>query len=290
MAEGYCGKNCEICTWRERLECPGCQEGPGRALGGGCGIAACCREKGHQACATCAYLAGCYKRAGRDREPEERLRRAGAAAQRRRELDRRAPVLGKWLWPLFWLVIPNALGSLMSNETVASAFPGLRAPGEVLNLLCTLAYGVLLWQLRRLEDGYRMAGICYVASGVVGTAAEVLRGGVGDGLVLLILVPVMIVQLYGTYREYNAHAAMLDGADDALAENWRKLWKWEIGLLLGLFGCFLLAMIAGILGLLALLADAVGIIVVSILKLVYLYRTAKLFREHIPSETEALPE
>lgn len=288
--EGFCGKLCETCTWREQLNCPGCQEGLGRALGGGCGIAVCCRAKGHQACATCAYLAGCYKRAGRDREPEERMRRAEAAAQRRRELDRRAPVLGKWLWLLFWLVIPNVLGNLMSNETVASAFPGLRVPGEVVNVLCTLAYGVILWQLRRLEDGYRAAAVCSMAGAAGVLLALFVTETAGAGIALLLLVPVMIVQLYGTYREYNAHAAMLDGADDTLAENWRKLWKWEIGLLLGLIGCFLLAMIAGILGLLALLADAIGIIVVSILKLVYLYRTAKLFREHIPSETEALPE
>lgn len=288
--EGFCEKLCETCTWRERLACPGCQEGPGRAFGGDCGIAACCREKGHQACATCAHLTGCYKRAGRDRAPEERLRRAEAEAQRRRELDRRAPVLGKWLWPLFWLVIPSILGNLMTNETVVSAFPGLRLPGEVVNVLCTLAYGVILWQLRRLEDGYRIAAVCNMAGAAGVFLALFVTKGAGADIALLLLVPASIVQIYGTYREYNAHAAMLDGADDTLAENWRKLWKWEIGLLLGLFGCFLLVMIAGILGLLALLADLIGIIVVSILKLVYLYRTAKLFREHIPAETEALPE
>lgn len=290
MAEGYCGKSCAACTWRERLECPGCQEGPGRVFGGDCGIAACCREKGHQTCATCAHLAGCPRRTGRDRAPEERLRRAEAEAQRRRELDRRAPVLGKWLWLLFWLVVPSVLGSLMSNETVTAALPGLRIPGEVLSLLCMLAYGFILWQLRQIEDGYRIAGICYVASGLVHTLAEVLRSGIGDGLVLLALLPALAAELYGTYREYNAHAAVLDGVDDGLAANWRLLWKWEIGLLLGMFGCLVLAILSAILGLLALLADLIGIIVASILKLVYLYRTARLFRDHIPSETEALPE
>ena len=35
-----------------------------------------------------------------------------------------------------------------------------------------------------------------------------------------------------------------------------------------------------ILGLLVVLGSAIGMIVVSILKLVYLYRTAKLFREY----------
>ena len=288
--ESFCGKSCETCTWRERLACPGCQEGPGRAFGGGCGIAACCREKGHQACGTCTYEAVCPRRGERDQAPEERLRCADAETWRRLELDRRAPLLGRWLWPLFWLVVPGVLGDLMTNETATAALPALRIPGEALTLLCTLAYGFILWQLRQLEDGYRTAAVCCAVSAVAGTLLECLRGTVEDGIVLLLLLPVLGVELYGTYREYTAHAAMLDGADDALAEKWRKLWKWEIGLFLGLFGCFLLVLISALLGLLALLADAVGIIVVSILKLVYLYRTAKLFRDHIPMEREALPE
>ena len=55
------------------------------------------------------------------------------------------------------------------------------------------------------------------------------------------------------------------------------------GLLLGLFGCIFLALISAILGLLAMLADAIGLLVVGIVKLVYLYRTAKRFREYQPA-------
>ena len=44
-----------------------------------------------------------------------------------------------------------------------------------------------------------------------------------------------------------------------------------------------LALISAILGLLAMLADAIGLLVVGIVKLVYLYRTAKRFREYQPA-------
>ena len=50
----------------------------------------------------------------------------------------------------------------------------------------------------------------------------------------------------------------------------------------GCFGIFL-ALISAILGLLAMLADAIGLLVVGIVKLVYLYRTAKRFREYQPA-------
>ncbi len=30
MSETYCGKSCESCVFRERLECAGCKNGPAR--------------------------------------------------------------------------------------------------------------------------------------------------------------------------------------------------------------------------------------------------------------------
>ena len=50
------------------------------------------------------------------------------------------------------------------------------------------------------------------------------------------------------------------------------------GLLAGLFGCLLLVLIAGLLGALVMLAVSIGIVAVAVLKLVYLYRTAQVFR------------
>ena len=47
-----------------------------------------------------------------------------------------------------------------------------------------------------------------------------------------------------------------------------------------MLGSILIIVIIPILGLLVTLAAAIGLIVVSILKLVYLYRTAKLFRDY----------
>ncbi|MFR6094486.1 MAG: hypothetical protein ACLUIW_03305 [Dysosmobacter welbionis] len=92
-----------------------------------------------------------------------------------------------------------------------------------------------------------------------------------------------VLELCAAYQEFYAHAEVLEELDPELAGKWRLLWKWWIGLLLGLFGCIFLALISAILGLLAILADAIGLLVVGIVKLVYLYRTAKRFREYQPA-------
>ena len=72
--EGICGRMCDACTWKEQLDCPGCQDGPGRRFSGGCPIADCCREKGHTACVTCTFSTGCALR--RRDMPQNRLAEA----------------------------------------------------------------------------------------------------------------------------------------------------------------------------------------------------------------------
>ena len=142
--------------------------------------------------------------------PRRRLRELEERQQRQDWLDRNAPVLAKWLWLLFWLVIPRTLAETLTLDVVASAFPAAGTVGEVLGAL-----------------------------------------------------------------------------DDALSGKWRRLWRWEAGSMLALFGCLLLVLLSAILALLILLAASIGLIVAAVLRLVYLYRTAKLFRQHCPA---ALPE
>ena len=77
-----------------------------------------------------------------------------------------------------------------------------------------------------------------------------------------------------------AHSAVLSGGDNELSEKWEVLWKLYSGLFLGMLGCIIVMLILPILGAIAILGCAIGTVVVSILKLVYLYRTAKIFREY----------
>ena len=281
-----CGRSCETCTWRETLDCPGCQAGPGRTVGGDCEIAVCCRGKGHESCETCLFLSGCNLRRGRDGLPERRLRRLEAERARQAWLGTNAPLLGRWLWPLFWLVIPGMIGTVMSSRSVTAAFPAVGTAGEVLGILASLAYGVFLWQLRTVHPGYRAGGLCSFAGVGFGVLMLALGMTQESGLWWLLALPMLAVEFYGMYRAYNAHADVLAGLDDDLGEKWRKLWKWMIGLYLGLFACLFVALLSAVLGLLVLLADVIGLAVVGILRLVYLYRTAKLFREY---HLEALP-
>jgi len=281
MAETYCGKSCEECTKKEQLNCSGCKTGPGRQFGGDCELAKCVRDKGHETCETCGFKGNCGTLRSRESMPDYRIKKIEAEAMRKAAIAKRAPVLGKWLWFIFWLIIPSSIGSIMAHETTAKILPGLFMPGQIINAICSLIYGAILLKLGSEEDHYRTAGICALIAGASSALAAMINGG-SDGTtwILIFTIPAAIVAIVGEYNEYMAHSAVLSGVDNELSEKWEVLWKWYIGLFLGMFGCIIVMLIIPILGAIAILGCAIGTIVVGILKLVYLYRTAKIFREY----------
>ena len=194
-------------------------------------------------------------------------------------LDREdAAVLARWLWPLFWLIVPGTIAGLMSDDTLSAYWPGLVIPGEILGFLCTVAYSLFLLKLAGVNKRYRTAGICVLVSIVVSTPVTLLADGAG--WTLAVLLPMAVVALAGEYQEYIGHAEVLEPVDLELSGKWRRLWKWYIGTYLALFAGIFVALIFAWLGLLVVLASAIGTLVVAILKLVYLWRTARTFREY----------
>lgn len=281
MAETYCGKSCADCEQKEQLNCPGCKTGPGRQFGGDCELAKCVRSKGHETCQTCGFKGNCGTLRSCDHMPNYRCRKMQAEEMRKAAIAKRASILGKWLWIFFWLFIPGNVAGLMTNESIVEVIPVLSIPGHIISVAVTLAYGLILVKLASIEDRYRTAGICYlVANGVNVLLPLLSEVGGSSTWTLLITLPAAVVALVSTYNEYMAHSAVLTGVDNDLSEKWCKLWKWEIGLMGTMVGSLLVAFIIPLLGALAVLACAIGTIVVGILKLVYLYRTAKIFREY----------
>ena len=126
MTKTYCGKDCEQCAFGRANGCPGCQNGPGGS--GECELAQCCRSKGHQSCDTCNFMQSCTTLHNREQLPIWRQRRRERREEEQQRIDRNAQLLGKWLWVLFWLIIPSAIGSLMTNDTILTLFPQLDLP------------------------------------------------------------------------------------------------------------------------------------------------------------------
>lgn len=276
MAETNCGKSCVECTYREELNCPGCKAGPGKPYGGECELARCCRGKGHEVCQTCNLQNGCNHYRGRERMPEYRLRHIQAQKAHYEAVSKRAPVLGRWLWILFWLMVPTNIAGLMTDDNVVKLLPQLYTPGVILEAACALAYGLILLKLSGIEEKYRTAAICTMITGGISLLLSALPSG--DTGSLLLAIPSAIAAIVGVCYEFPAHSKVLEGVDNDLSDKWMGLRKWYIISLALTLGSILVILIIPVLGLLVLLAGGISALVVTITKLVYLYRTAKVFR------------
>ena len=281
MAETYCGKRCTDCGLRETLNCPGCKDGPGRPVSGVCELAQCCRSKGHAFCDTCNFRDGCGKVRSREQQPDYRRRKQEMERRQQEKIARRSLVLGKWLWVLFWLNIPGTVAGLMVNNYVAGLLPGMYWAGVLLSAACSVAYGLILLKLGAEETRYRTAGICgLVSTGVSALLLLVYGMGTVPAWSMLITLPMLVVSLVREYNEYTANAVVLADVDRVLSDRWTVLWKWAVACFAATLGGTLGVLIVPVLGLLVVMAGGIGTIVVSILKLIYLYRSAKTFREY----------
>lgn len=197
------------------------------------------------------------------------------------KLAEKAPFLGKWLWILFWLVIPQSLASLLNSDLFAGQ-PVLGSLGQIMQLIYLLGCGLVLLKLSSQIARYRTAGICFLVGGMINAAFSIIPvPAAGSALAVwgsLIIVAGGIFLMVGEYHEYMGHSELLEGVDWELSDKWRKLWKWYIGCFIALLSSIVVITFSPFLGLLVTLAAIIGLLVVLIRKLVYLYRTAMIFR------------
>jgi hypothetical protein len=179
-------------------------------------------------------------------------------------------VLRKWLGFLFWLIIPTIIGALLSQ-----AGSSLASVGSVITELTSLAYGLILLRLSKVESSYQKAGVLCLVSLGLGFLALVVFDGIPG--FILIGIPAAIISMLALYYEFDAHSYVLVGVNDVLSKKWNQLWKWTIRLLIGAIVGILLIFISPLLAGLALIIMGIGLIIASIVRFVYLYQTARSF-------------
>lgn len=189
--------------------------------------------------------------------------------EKARELSRKLNVL-------FWVGVIVAVVDLIKSDSLVSA-------------VCGIIYAVLLIMMGRLNGFYKKSGvIVFISMGVtviwlVVTTAALFTYGIGAmGIYMAILVTIVIAVLtiYGAYCEIKGHSACLEEVGNPLADTWMTIWKW----LLAGYVCVGIGMvmlfIVPALGTIASLAGGIIMFVISIVKLVYIYKTMAVFRDY----------
>lgn len=274
--QNYCGKNCEICTYKEELVCSGCQSGPGRVISGDCKLARCCRDKGHETCETCGHKRNCGIWLDKESIPKQRLERRNEEQEQQEVLECRAPFLAKWLTVLFWLVVPNFISSLLTGEKIVATVPELERIGELIQMVSSVAHAAILLWMAKEHKVYRLAGLLGLGTVVVEVIYfELKLSNLGLGL-LFILLELALVLASANY-EYKAHAEMILPVDGNLSEQWDMIWNWQLYATIAFAVSLFFMVLIPWLGLLLALASVIGLAVASVKRLICLRNTARAF-------------
>lgn len=225
--------------------------------------------------------------------------------QRQAWLSTHAAHVGKWLMVCFWVRIAVAVVNTLGRNLKISD----NLPMRVLTYAVSVCMFLVFWQLGKANRRFRAAAFLELLSigtivGFLGVSPDILRKAAEDPGSAILPLAVWFVAAFALYTvecwlRMTACAGILTGVDAALAQKWRALRGWTMGILIALTVTFLLMLpllrgastlffISGgsILLLIAMLLEAIGLLVASIIELIYLYRSAKLFKALAQPRTE----
>ena len=184
--------------------------------------------------------------------------------------------LGKWLWYYFLLIIPNIVSSFFM---MFSEIPICVTIGNIISIAASIANIFILIKLGEYDKNYKLSilfQIPLLVVAVIGTFVFINEteiplwfAGIELGMVL--------IATYGIYLEFRTHSFVTATVDPILSDQWKKLWKIMIAAMIVTYSSAFLALIP-FLGDFIFFVGYIAFIVVSVLKLNYLHKTAKLFQ------------
>ena len=209
-----------------------------------------------------------------------------AWAYKREGIARKAPYMHKWLMILFWVMIASTIADFLSAEEMEQLMPEVYAIASIASLICGVIYVVVLFKLSYEEALYRKSAYYLLGSVVLSLTGLIIAMFDMENIAVLLiamatLIGALVVAFVGEYYEYHAHANAARDADREMADKWEQLWKYYIRLLLGVLVCLVLALLIPMIAGVILIVLAIGIIIVSVMKYVYVYQTAKIFQSYM---------
>lgn len=190
------------------------------------------------------------------------------------------PLLAKWTNILFWLIIVSTVAKFLTSKNVTNAVPVLAFTGQILNIAATAAYGVVLMKIASESMHYRNSAICCFITAVISVAVIPISDDTESFIAISVVIVSVVINMIGVYYEFMGHADVLRDVDRTLSDKWFKLWKWYVGTFFGMIGGTVLAVIIPLIGMIIVLASTIGTFVVSIVKIVYIYKMSKVFGKY----------
>ena len=170
-------------------------------------------------------------------------------------------LLARWVRVLFWLIIASLLISFLTGETISETMPVVAAAAQIANILVVAFYGFVLLKMSAEAIRYRGAAICHFISAAFSLALFPISADVENPLVVIAALLAVVIDMIGEYYEYMGHTDVLVDVDRELSGKWFK------------------SVLIALLGMLVMLVCTIGTLIVSILKVVYIYKMVNVLKK-----------
>lgn len=188
----------------------------------------------------------------------------------------RAPLMAKWLMTMFWANIAHIIINFIKIES-SVVYTTIQS---ILIFICSLVICLSLFKMRGEDERYGRAALFQLIPLVINLVPTLVMDSYNTLVWLSVLVSLIaaVLTLLATYNEFHAHSCIVGGLDCELGDRWQKLWVWQIIGIAGIFVSLLLTVLAAGLGVVLVLIVTIYVLVIRIIYLVTLYRSAKAYR------------
>ena len=188
----------------------------------------------------------------------------------------RAPLMAKWLMTMFWANIAHIIINFIKIES-SVVYTTIQ---NILIAICSLVICLSLFKMRGEDERYGRAALFQLIPLVTNLIPTLVMDSYNTLVWLSVLVSLIaaVLTLLATYNEFHAHSCIVGGLDSELGDRWQKLWVWQVIGIAGTFVSLLLTVLAAGLGAVLVLIVAIYVLVIQIIYLVTLYRSAKAYR------------
>lgn len=188
----------------------------------------------------------------------------------------RAPLMAKWLMTMFWANIAHIIINFIKIES-SVVYTTIQ---NILIAICSLVICLSLFKMRGEDERYGRAALFQLIPLVINLIPTLVIDSYDTMVWVSALVALVsaALTLLAIYYEYHAHSCIVGGLDCELGDRWQKLWVWQVIGIAGTIVALLLTILAAGLGVVLVLIVAIYVLVIQIIYLVTLYRSAKAYR------------
>lgn len=191
---------------------------------------------------------------------------------------RNSPILAKWLMKIFILHLVVTILEGINNDYTQPFLGKLATVISVAVIIFQVLMALCFIKLEPTDRRFRTVGVLTLILVVITVFSVVIVYVPGlVNLAIFATIGSLVVSLLTYYYMIKAYANVVEDADIRLSRKWDEIWKWYVISILMTLGGTLLIVLIPMLGVILTAIGTIAMLVLSILTLVYQYKSAKLY-------------